>query len=32
MKNLEEFLYKFKDTEQEIPYSFTNTIKNFSPK
>lgn len=32
MKNLEEFLYKFKDTEQEIPYSFTKTIKNFSPK
>ena len=32
MKNLEEFLYKFKDTEQEIPCSFTNTIKNFSPK
>ena len=32
MKNLEEFLYKFKNTEQEIPCSFTNTIKNFSPK
>ena len=32
MKNLEEFLYKFKDTEQEILCSFTNTIKNFSPK
>lgn len=32
MKNLEEVLYKFKDTEQEIPYSFTKTINNFSPK
>lgn len=32
MKNLDDFLYKFKNTEQAIPQSFTNTIKNFSPK
>lgn len=32
MKNLDEFLYKFKNDEQTIPHSFTNTIKNFSPK
>ncbi len=32
MKNLDEFLYKFKDDQQEIPHSFTNMIKNFSPK
>lgn len=32
MKNLDEFLYKFKNYEHEIPDSFTNTIKNFSPK
>lgn len=32
MKNLDEFLYKFKDDEQVIPHSFTDTIKNFSPK
>ena len=32
MRNLEEFLYKFKDDEQVIPHSFTNKIKNFSPK
>lgn len=32
MKNLDEFLDKFKDEKQTIPHSFTNTIKNFSPK
>lgn len=32
MKDLDEFLYKFKNNEKVIPYSFTNTIKNFSPK
>lgn len=32
MKNLDEFLYKFKDDEQVIPHFFTDTIKNFSPK
>ena len=29
MKDLDEFLYKFKDDKREIPYSFTNTLKNF---
>ena len=32
MKKLDEFLYNFKNEEQSIPNSFTNTIKNFSPK
>ena len=32
MKNLDDFLYNFKNNEQVIPQSFTNTIKNFSPK
>lgn len=32
MKDLDEFLYKFKNEEQAIPHSFTNTIRNFSPK
>lgn len=31
MKDLDEFLYKFKDNKREIPYSFTDTLKNFSP-
>ena len=30
MKNLDEFLYKFKDNKQAIPQSFTDTINNFS--
>lgn len=29
MKDLDQFLYKFKDDKREIPYSFTNTLKNF---
>lgn len=32
MKDLDEFLYNLKNNKQVIPYSFTNTIKNFSPK
>lgn len=32
MKDLDEFLYKFKDNEHAIPHSYTNTIRNFSPK
>lgn len=32
MKNLEEFLYKFKDNKQVIPQTFTSKIKQFSPK
>lgn len=30
MRNLDEYLNKFKDENQQIPQSFTNTIKNFS--
>ena len=32
MKNLDEFLHGFKNNEQVVPKSFTNAIKNFSPK
>lgn len=32
MKNLDEFLHGFKNNEQVVPNSFTNAIKNFSPK
>lgn len=32
MKNLNEFLHGFKNNEQVVPKSFTNAIKNFSPK
>lgn len=32
MKDLEKFLCEFKNKEKEIPYSFTNVIRNFSPK
>lgn len=32
MKNLDEFLHKLKNNEQVVPKSFTNVIKNFSPK
>ena len=32
MKDLDEFLYQFKNDEQAIPHSFTNAIMNFSPK
>ena len=32
MKDLDEFLYQFKNDEQAIPHSFTNAIRNFSPK
>ena len=32
MRNLDDFLYKLaKDNMQDVPPSFTNTIKNFSP-
>lgn len=31
MRNLDEYLNKFKYEKQQIPQSFTNTIKNFSP-
>ena len=32
MKNLDEFLHGLKNNEQVVPKSFTNAIKNFSPK
>lgn len=32
MKDLDKFLHEFKNNEQLIPHSFTNTINNFSPK
>ena len=32
MKNLDEFLHKLKNNKQVVPNSFTNAIKNFSPK
>lgn len=32
MRDLDEFLYQFKDNEKAIPHSITNTIKTFSPK
>lgn len=31
MKNLDDYLISFKNEKQQIPQSFTNTIKNFSP-
>lgn len=31
MRNLDEYLNKFKNEKKQIPQSFTNTIKNFSP-
>lgn len=32
MKDLDEFLHNLKNKERAIPHSFTNTIRNFSPK
>lgn len=31
MKDLDKFLYEFKEDKRVIPHSFTNTLKNFSP-
>ncbi len=32
MRDLDEFLYKFRDDKKAVPHSITNTIKQFSPK
>ena len=32
MRDLDEFLYQFKDNEKAIPHSITNAIRTFSPK
>ena len=32
MRDLDEFLYKFREDKKAIPHSITNTIKQFSPK